>query len=112
MEHQGFKKVLKHKFIYNAASQFNLSKEEGKKWVKLFNQSAAIGFLPPLRDAQEILTLLNKNYGYRFVVCTSLSNDKAAQELRTRNLRSTLAIYSKNSSILTQEPTKMRHFTS
>jgi len=87
MEHQGFKKVLKHKLIYNAASQFNLSKEEGKKWVKLFNQSAAIGFLPPLRDAQEILTLLNKNYGYRFVVCTSLSNDKAAQELRTRNLQ-------------------------
>ena len=87
MEHQGFKKVLKHKLIYNAASQFNLSKEEGKKWVKLFNQSASIGFLPPLRDAQEILTLLNKNYGYRFVVCTSLSNDKAAQELRTRNLQ-------------------------
>lgn len=87
MEHQGFKKVLKHKLIYNAASQFNLSKEEGKKWVRLFNQSAAIGFLPPLRDAQEILTLLNKNYGYRFVVCTSLSNDKAAQELRTRNLQ-------------------------
>jgi beta-phosphoglucomutase-like phosphatase (HAD superfamily) len=87
MEHQGFKKVIKHKLIYNAASQFNLSKEEGKKWVRLFNQSAAIGFLPPLRDAQEVLTLLNKNYGYRFVVCTSLSNDKSAQELRTRNLK-------------------------
>jgi len=86
MEHQGFEKVKKHKFIYNAAEQFGLSTEEGKKWVRIFNQSAAIGFLPPLRDAQEIVKLLSKNYGYRFVICTSLSTDKAAQELRTRNL--------------------------
>ena len=81
------KKVKGHQFIYNAAEQFGLSKTEGKKWVRLFNQSAAIGFLPPLRDAQEVLSLLHNNYGYRFVVCTSLSKDKAAQELRTRNLK-------------------------
>jgi len=87
MQHQGFDKVKKHKFIYNAADQFGLSKDEGKKWVRMFNQSAAIGFLPPLRDAQEIVKLLNNNYGYRFVICTSLSLDKAAQELRTRNLK-------------------------
>lgn len=87
MDHQGFKKVKGHQFIYNAAEQYGLSVTEGKKWVRLFNQSAAIGFLPPLRDAQEIVRLLNNNYGYRFVVCTSLSNDKAAQELRTRNLQ-------------------------
>ena len=72
MEHQGFKKVKGHQFIYNAAEQFGLSKTEGKKWVRLFNQSAAIGFLPPLRDAQEVLSLLHNNYGYRFVVCTSI----------------------------------------
>jgi len=87
MQHQGFEKVKKHKFIYNAAEQFGLEKDEGKKWVRIFNQSAAIGFLPPLRDAQEIVKLLNNNYGYRFVICTSLSLDKAAQELRTRNLK-------------------------
>ena len=87
MEHQGFERVKGHQFIYNAAEQFGLNKTEGKKWVRLFNQSAAIGFLPPLRDAQEIVKLLNNNYGYRFVVCTSLSKDKAAQELRTQNLK-------------------------
>ena len=87
MEHQGFERVKGHQFIYNAAEQFGLNKAEGKKWVRLFNQSAAIGFLPPLRDAQEIVSLLNNNYGYRFVVCTSLSKDKNAQELRTRNLK-------------------------
>ena len=86
MEHQGFKKVKGHQFIYNAAEQFGLNKAEGKKWVRLFNQSAAIGFLPPLRDAQEIVRLLHNNYGYRFVVCTSLSKDVNAPELRTRNL--------------------------
>jgi phosphoglycolate phosphatase-like HAD superfamily hydrolase len=87
MEHQGFKKVKGHQFIYNAADQFKMTSDEGKKWVRLFNQSAAIGFLPPLRDAQEIVSLLHNNYGYRFVICTSLSKDKAAQELRTRNLK-------------------------
>mgnify|MGYP003636105732 CR=1 FL=1 len=86
MEHQGHKRIKGHQFIYNAAEQFGLSKPEGKKAVKMFNQSAAIGFLPPLRDAQEIVKLLNRNWGYRFVVCTSLSKDKSAQELRTRNL--------------------------
>ena len=87
MEHQGFERVKGHQFIYNAAEQFGLNATEGQKWVRLFNQSAAIGFLPPLRDAQEIVSLLNNNYGYRFVVCTSLSKDKNAQELRTRNLK-------------------------
>ena len=76
MEHQGFERIKGHQFIYNAAKQFGLDAKEGKKWVRLFNQSAAIGFLPPLRDAQEIVKLLNKNYGYRFVICSSLSKDK------------------------------------
>ena len=86
MEHQGYKRVKGHQFIYNAGEKFGLTPVEGKKWVRLFNQSAAIGFLPPLRDAQEILKLLNKNYGYRFVVCTSLSTDVSAQKLRIKNL--------------------------
>ena len=86
MEHQGFERIKGSKFIYNAAKQFGLSETEGKKWVRLFNQSAAIGFLPPLRDAQEVLKLLNSNYGYRFVICSSLSKDKNAQKLRIRNL--------------------------
>ena len=87
MEHQGFKKVKNYKLIYNASEQFGLTLEEGRKWVKIFNQSAAIGFLPPLRDAQEIVSLLHNNHGYRFAVCTSLSKDKSAQALRTRNLK-------------------------
>ena len=86
MKHQGFKQTKNYQFIYDAGKQFDLQEGEGYKWVKLFNESAAIGFRPPLRDAQEILKLLNQNYGYRFVVCTSLSTDKNATELRTRNL--------------------------
>lgn len=87
MKHQGYEQVEGHKFIYDAAKQFDLTKGEGRKWVKLFNESAAMGFLPPLRDAQEILSLLNTNHGYRFVVCTSMSTDKNATALRTRNLK-------------------------
>ena len=112
MEHQGFKKVKGHQFIYNAAEQFGLNKAEGKKWVRLFNQSAAIGFLPPLRDAQEIVRLLHNNYGYRFVVCTSLSKDVNAQELRTRNLEKILETCLKSLFILIQEQIRMKLFTS
>ena len=48
MEHQGYERVKGHQFIYNAGEKFGLTPAEGKKWVRLFNQSAAIGFLPPL----------------------------------------------------------------
>lgn len=86
MEHQGHNRVNLSQFIYSAGEQYGLSKAEGQRMVALFNQSAAIGFLPPLRDAQEIIRLLHQKYGYRFVVCTSLSVDKYAQDLRTKNL--------------------------
>lgn len=87
MKHQGHEPKSGYKFIYNVAKQYDFDKDTGSHWVRMFNQSAAIGFLPPLRDAQEIIKLLHKNYGYKFVVCTSLSNDVAAQELRTQNLK-------------------------
>ena len=74
MEHQGFEKVKKHKFIYNAAEQFGLSIEDGKKWVRIFNQSAAIGFLPPLRVKSSFLLILKA-----FRVISFFSRVKKAQ---------------------------------
>ena len=54
--------------------------------VKLFNQSAAIGFLPPLRDAIHYVKKLHAEHGYVFQCITSLSTNKNAQKLRQANL--------------------------
>lgn len=71
---------------YNVGLRFGITKEEGKKFVAEFNDSAAIAFLPPLRDAVYYIKRLNMLHGYRFHCITSLSDNKYAQRLRTQNL--------------------------
>ena len=58
-----------------------------KKVVKTFNESAAIGFLPALRDSAHYVKRLHEEHGCMFRVITSLSLDKNAQKLREMNLR-------------------------
>ena len=73
MEHHGHELVEGYQFMYSIGDRYGMSRNNGHKLVKVFNESAAIGFLPPLRDAQ-------------FIAVTSLSLDPYAKELRTRNL--------------------------
>jgi len=61
--------------------------KDAKKMIRMFNESAAIGFLPPLRDAIHYVRLLHEKHGYIFHAITSLSNDPNAQQLRTENLK-------------------------
>lgn len=63
-----------------------LEQKDAKKVVKQFNESAAIGFLPALRDAVHYVKKLHEEHGYQFRVITSLSLDKNAQKLREMNL--------------------------
>lgn len=65
----------------------DLTQDLAKKLVKQFNESAAIGFLPALRDSVHYVKRLNEKHGYTFRVITSLSLDKNAQKLREMNLR-------------------------
>lgn len=55
--------------------------------VKAFNESAAIGFLPALRDSTHYIKRLHEEHGYEFRVITSLSTDKNAAKLREMNLK-------------------------
>ena len=55
--------------------------------IKTFNESAAIGFLPALRDATHYVKRLHEEHGYKFRVITSLSTDKNAARLREMNLK-------------------------
>jgi hypothetical protein len=72
---------------YDIGKRYGIDQEQGRKLIKIFNESAAIGFLPPLRDAMYYIKRLHEEHGYVFHAITSLSRDKNAQELRKMNLR-------------------------
>ena len=83
MLEQGFKATPG--LFYKQEEKYNISKEQAKKLIKIFNESAVIGFLPPLRDAIEWVTRL-ADEGWKFHVITSLSTQYHAQKLRKQNL--------------------------
>jgi hypothetical protein len=85
MEEHGFKEVEGGKLLYDIGARYNIDRDQSKKLIKIFNESAAIGFLPPLRDAVEYVTRL-ADEGWTFICITSLSTNKYAQKLRSRNL--------------------------
>lgn len=87
MSQHGFEKVKGRELTYNIGKRYGISDEQGKKLIKMFNESAAIGFLPPLRDAMHYVKRLHEEHGYIFHCITSLSSDTNAQKLREMNLK-------------------------
>jgi FMN phosphatase YigB (HAD superfamily) len=87
MEQHGFAQVPGGELVYDIGERYNISREQGKKLIKMFNESAAIGFLPPLRDAMYYVKRLHEEHGYVFHCITSLSTDINAQRLREMNLK-------------------------
>ena len=80
-------KIVENGFdIYKVNERYGIEYAEGKKLVRMFNESAAIRKLPPLRDAMKYVKKLHEEYGYVFHAITSLSNDTYSQYLRTKNL--------------------------
>lgn len=86
MEQHGFTKVTGGELNYNINERYNIDIEQGRKLIKIFNESAAIGFLPPLRDAMYYVKRLHEEHGYAFHCITSLSLDPNAKKLREMNL--------------------------
>lgn len=71
---------------YAFANRYGISRDESKRLVRMFNESATIRKLPPLRDAVKYVRKLHEEHGYVFHVITSMTNDQYAQHLRTKNL--------------------------
>ena len=86
MQEHGFEEVPGSKLNYDMSMRYGIPKEQVKKLIRLFNESAAIGFLPALRDAMYYVKRLHEEHGYRFHCITSLSLDPNAQKLREMNL--------------------------
>lgn len=70
---------------YSMHIRYNIEIPHVKELIRQFNESAAIGFLPPLRDAVYYVSKLAAE-GFKFHVITSLSLDASAGKLRRRNL--------------------------
>jgi hypothetical protein len=90
MQERGYVPKLDGKNSYYLHDHYeNLTWEESKKLIRIFNESAAIGFLPSLRDATYFVKRLHEEHGFKFHCITSLSKDTNAQRLREINVRKT-----------------------
>lgn len=87
MINQGHSIVPDGHQIYGIGKRYNIEKSHAKKLVKIFNESANIGFLNPLRDAAHYVKRLHEEYGYVFHCITSLSTDLYACKLREQNVK-------------------------
>ena len=66
MEFQGHQPVEGHNKYYSVRQKYNLPTDaSGDLVIKTFNESAAIGFLPPLRDAQYFIKKLHEQHQYQ-----------------------------------------------
>ena len=87
MKSQGYEMIDGGETCYDIGERYRLYHELKKRLVRQFNESAAMGFLPPLRDAMYYVDLLHRKHGYTFHMITSLSKDEHAQQLRIQNTR-------------------------
>ena len=86
LEQRGYTQIENGNWEYDIAKRFGISRNEAIKHVKIFNESAAMGFLPALRDAMYYVKRLHEEHGYVFRCITSMSLDPNAYKLRKMNL--------------------------
>lgn len=87
MLRHGYQAREDHETFYKVSDRYHdLDKQESGRLTRYFNESAAIRFMPALRDSVYWVKRLNWKMGYRFHVITSLSSDPDAQALRRQNL--------------------------
>lgn len=88
MQERGYTLTENAKKSYYLVHHYNdVTWDELLPLLKMFNESAAIGFLPALRDAAHYVKRLHEEHGYQFRVITSFGTDKNAIRLREMNLR-------------------------
>jgi FMN phosphatase YigB (HAD superfamily) len=86
MSEHGHSRQPGAQFQYDISKQYGIGRDTATKLITTFNESAAIGFLPPLRDAIHYVRRLHEKHGYVFHAITSLSLDRNAGRLRRMNL--------------------------
>jgi len=72
--------------IYNVGKAMGLTPGEGRRYVGQYNSSIHMANIGPLRDAVKYVRKLHTDYGYKFHVITSQTDDMSAREFRKYNL--------------------------
>lgn len=86
LEQRGYTQIENGNYEYDIAKRFSITQDEAIALVAVFNESAAMGFLPALRDAVYYVKRLHEEHGYTFHCITSMSLDPNAKKLRQMNL--------------------------
>lgn len=87
MRRKGYTIARGGQYEYKMDRKYGLTPKLSKELIRYFNESASIGFLPPLRDAIHYVRKLHEEHGYVFHVITSLSDDPSPGKLREMNLK-------------------------
>ena len=86
MSHRGYRINPGGQNEYVMSRRYPIPKHQAIELIRTFNESAAIGYLKPLRDAAWYVRRLHEEHGYVFHCITSLSQDPNAVRLREMNL--------------------------
>jgi|TARA_B110000977_G_scaffold25237_1_gene31024 beta-phosphoglucomutase-like phosphatase (HAD superfamily) len=86
MLRQGYVMEMYPDATYEMEKVFGIPKAECKKTVRMFNESADIQYMPPLRDAIKYVKKLHEDHGFVFRAITSLSLSVSAKKARVANL--------------------------
>lgn len=86
MARHGYKAKEGFEANYAMAKKYGLEQKEAKRLIRIFNESAAVRKIPPLRDAIKYVKKLHEEHGYVFHCITSMTTDQYAQHLRVKNL--------------------------
>jgi FMN phosphatase YigB (HAD superfamily) len=85
MDRHGY--VIHDPTNYLMSVKYQLEHVESRKLIRMFNESASIRKIPPLRDAMKYVRKLHTDHGYIFHCITSQTDDEYAQHLRKKNLQ-------------------------
>jgi len=72
---------------YDIYKAYKIPKQQAKLLVRLFNESAHMGYLTPFRDSVKYMKKLHEEFGFVFHAITSQTTDHNAQKLRIMNLK-------------------------
>ena len=84
MKRKGYKK---QELSYYIDKQYGISEKKAKVLVEHFCESAAIGFLPPIKDAVKYVRKFHEEQGAVFHAITSFGQERYAMQLREQNLK-------------------------
>jgi 5'(3')-deoxyribonucleotidase len=73
---------------YDLHLKYNITQEMGDLLSKMFNESAALAALPPMKDAIKYIRKLHEEHGYVFHCITAIPDIPASREARWKNIKS------------------------